>query len=103
MPLVRNAIALDERSHSELMGKMRDLTGLANPNSAAQLKGWLAGEGLALEHLGKKEVAALTMRQSLSKSSVSKYRAMENCVCADSRVRGLFQFYGANRTGRWSG
>jgi DNA polymerase len=115
MELVHNAIALDERSRSELMGKMRELTNLDNPNSTMQLKQWLNDNGCDVTSLGKKEVAALakdtplklaaalTLRLQLAKSSVSKYRAMENCVCADNRVRGLFQFYGANRTGRWSG
>jgi hypothetical protein len=113
MELVRNAIALDERSRAELMGKMRELTELDNPNSTLQLKNWLRDNGCEVESLGKKEVAALakdtplklaaalTIRLQLAKSSVSKYRAMENCVCADNRVRGLFQFCGASRTGRW--
>jgi DNA polymerase len=115
MALVRNAIAADERSRSALLEKMRELTELDNPNSVAQMKDWLAENGVETETLGKKAVAdllktapaplgeALSLRQSLAKSSVSKYRAMENCVCADDRVRGIFQFYGANRTGRWSG
>jgi len=115
MALVRNAIAADDRSRSALIEKMRELTELDNPNSVAQMKEWLSENGVETATLGKKAVAellktapsplgeALSLRQSLAKSSVSKYRAMENCVCADDRVRGIFQFYGANRTGRWSG
>ena len=115
MTLVKNAIAGDKRSRSELLQKMQRLTELENPNSVAQMKQWLADNGLEVDSLGKKSVAdllktapaplndALLLRQQLAKSSVSKYTAMENAVCADGRVRGLFQFYGANRTGRAAG
>jgi DNA polymerase len=115
MTLVKNAIAADERSRAALTQKMCELTKLENPNSVAQMKAWLTENGLETDTLGKKAVEellktapeplgqALKLRQALAKSSVSKYRAMENCVCADGRVRGLFQFYGASRTGRWSG
>lgn len=115
MTLVRNAITADEQSRQVLSETMQGLTNLENPNSVAQMKSWLLQNGVPMESLGKKEVAAaiesapslvakaLTMRQSLAKSSVRKYQAMETCVCADNRVRGLFQFYGANRTGRAAG
>ena len=115
MELVRQAIALDERSRERLTAAMKDLTDLDNPNSVAQMKGWLAGKGLDVETLGKKAVAAmisdtegdvseaLSLRLRLAKSSVKKYQAMENAACADGRCRGMFQFYGANRTGRFAG
>ena len=94
---------------------MRELTELENPNSVQQMKQWLADHGLETDTLGKKAVAellktapgplreVLSLRQQLAKSSVKKYTAMENAVCADSRAHGMFQFYGANRTGRFSG
>lgn len=115
MTLVKNAVAADARSKSELTRRMRDITELDNPNSVAQMKEWLAGHGLETDTLGKKAVAemiktapqklqdALSLRQQLAKSSVKKYQAMENAVCADGRARGMFQFYGASRTGRWAG
>ena len=115
MKLVSEAIAMDARSRSELMEAMQRITELDNPNSVLQMKQWLADYGLKLDSLGKKEVAAalkeapehlreaLLLRQQLAKSSVRKYQAMENTVCADGRARGMFQFYGANRTGRFSG
>ena len=114
MTLVRSAIAIDERSHEELTAKLQELTMLENPNSVQQMKDWLAENGLETETLGKKQVAellktapeplqsVLVLRQQLAKSSVKKYQAMETTVCADGRVRGCFQFYGA-RTGRWAG
>ena len=115
MTLVKSAIAADSQSRTELTRLMKEITELDNPNSVAQMKEWLASHGLETDSLGKKAVAellktapeplgsALSLRQQLAKSSVKKYQAMENAVCADDRVRGLFQFYGANRTGRWSG
>jgi len=115
MALVRNAIVTDERSKAGLFAKMRELTGLDNPNSVAQMKGWLAENGLETDTLGKKTVAGLlktapdslgevlSLRQQLAKSSVKKYQAMETVACADHRARGLFQYYGANRTGRAAG
>lgn len=115
MEFVREAIDLDTRSRSDLITAMRELTGLENPNSVTQLKSWLAEQGLKTERVDKasvkellKEVPAqvgsvLEMRQSLAKSSVRKYAAMENAVCLDGRARGLLQFYGANRTGRFAG
>lgn len=114
MELVRQAIAIDERSRNELISAMREFTQLENPNSVQQMKGWLANNGLMTESLDKKAVAelmknappelirVLTLRQQLAKSSVRKYQAMRNAVCADGRARGLFSFYGANRTGRFS-
>ena len=114
MTLVRNAIAIDTQSREELTSKLQELTMLENPNSVQQMKDWLADNGLETETLGKKQVAellktapeplrsVLVLRQQLAKSSVKKYQAMEATVCADGRVRGCFQFYGA-RTGRWAG
>ena len=114
MELVRQAIAIDERSRNKLISAMREFTQLENPNSVQQMKEWLANNGLMTESLDKKAVAelmknappelirVLTLRQQLAKSSVRKYQAMQNAVCADGRARGLFSFYGANRTGRFS-
>lgn len=113
--LVHQAIDMDEQSRSELIYKIRELTELENPNSVMQMKKWLSDQGLETDTLGKKVVAellktapdelgkVLELRQSLAKSSIKKYSAMENAVCADGRARGMFQFYGANRTGRWAG
>ena len=115
MEVVRNAIEMDALSKSELTEKMQTLTALENPNSVAQMKAWLSRHGLEVESLGKKDVAALLkdappdlaealiLRQQLAKSSVRKYQAMQNCVCADGRAHGMFMFYGANRTGRFAG
>lgn len=115
MEFVKNAIALDEITKSSLLAKMQQLTGLENPNSVMQMKTWLSQNGLEVDSLGKKEVAEvlktappllckiLELRQQTAKSSVKKYTAMQNAVCKDSRVRGMFQFYGANRTGRFAG
>ncbi len=115
MELVRQAIAMDARSRERLTTAMRELTELENPNSVQQMKQWLADHGLETDTLGKKAVAeliktapeplreVLSLRQQLAKSSVKKYTAMENAVCADSRAHGMFVFYGANRTGRFSG
>ena len=115
MELVRQAIAMDARSRERLTAAMRELTELENPNSVQQMKQWLADQGMETDTLGKKAVAelirtapeplreVLSLRQQLAKSSVKKYTAMENAVCADSRAHGMFQFYGANRTGRFSG
>ena len=115
MTLVRNAIAFDEKSKAVLSEKMQELTNLDNPNSVQQMKQWLSDNGLEMDSLGKKEVAAvlktapeplrtvLSLRQQLAKSSVKKYQAMENAVCMDGRARGMFMFYGANRSGRFAG
>lgn len=115
MGLVENAIAMDDRSKQELSDKIKKLTHLDNPGSVQQMKQWLADNGMEMESLGKKEVAAaiktappeladvLTLRQQLAKSSVKKYQAMKTAVCKDGRAHGMFQFYGANRSGRWAG
>lgn len=115
MPLVENAIKIDGITKERLMTKMQELTGLENPNSVAQMKEWLYARGLDVDSLDKKSVATLlktaespisdvlSLRQQLAKSSVKKYQAMKNAVCEDSRARGMFQFYGANRTGRFAG
>lgn len=115
MELVRRAIEADERSRAELTCLMHELTELDNPNSVAQMKQWLSHQGMETDTLGKKAVAellkkaplplgkVLSLRQQLAKSSVKKYQAMENAVCSDGRARGMVQFYGANRTGRFSG
>ena len=113
--LVENAIRIDGEVREELKEKMTRLTDLENPNSVQQLLGWLEENGVETDSLGKKEVKrmigetdgevkeALLLRQQLAKSSVKKYEAMANSVCSDGRIRGCFMFYGANRTGRFSG
>ena len=115
--MVRNAIALNEISKDKLSDAMKDITELENPNSVAQMKQWLSDQGVEAVSLGKKDVAkmiadedideavteALRLRQQLAKSSVKKYQAMQTAVCNDGRARGMFQFYGANRSGRWAG
>ena len=115
MALVRNAIKADARSRTKLTRLMKELTDLDNPNSVQQMKQWLADNGMETDSLGKKVVTellkdapeplgkVLSLRQQLAKSSIKKYQTMENAVCADGRARGMFQFYGANRTGRWAG
>ena len=115
MELVQQAIAIDTRSREELTAAMKDMTALENPNSVQQMKQWLSDNGIETDSLDKKAVAellkgapdnladVLTLRQQLAKSSVRKYQAMEKTVCSDGRARGMFQFYGANRTGRFSG
>ena len=115
MVLVEQAIAIDDRSREELSAKMRQLTALENPNSVQQMKEWLTKHGLEVDSLDKKAVKellktappelaeVLELRRQLAKSSVKKYQAMQNAVCADGRARGMFQFYGANRSGRWAG
>ncbi len=115
MTLVENAISIDTRSHEAFMDKLKQLTGLDNPNSVQQMKGWLSEHDLETESLDKKAVAellntaspeiaeVLSLRQKIAKSSVKKYIAMKNTACADNRARGTFRFYGANRTGRFSG
>jgi DNA polymerase len=113
--LIDGALYINDLSTAELTEEAVQITGLANPNSAAQLTKWLTDKGVEVENLQKETVSslvetaerdvkrALEIRQELSKTSVKKYRAMEEAVCEDSRVRGLLQFYGANRTGRWAG
>jgi DNA polymerase len=115
LELVQQAIRCDEQTREELTSRLKELTKLDNPNSVAQMKSWLSENGLETESLDKASVKALLetapahlrevleLRQLLAKSSVKKYTAMENAVCADGRARGLFQFYGANRTGRFAG
>lgn len=115
MYLVKEAIEMDSRSQSELTAAMKDMTALDNPNSVQQMKQWLSDNGLETDSLGKKVVAeliktappelqtVLELRQQLAKSSVKKYQTMERAVCDDGRARGMFAFYGANRTGRWAG
>ncbi len=115
MDLVKAAMKLDEQSRDGLVKEMCSLTMLDNPNSVVQLKGWLAEKGYEVESLGKKEVEkmledapeeiakVLGLRLQLAKSSIKKYQAMENYAGMDGRARGLFQFYGAQRTGRWAG
>ena len=109
MQLVNSAICMDTLSRQECTAKMQELTTLDNPNSVPQMKAWLAENGLQMESLGKKELAAslkdaydgltdvLLLRQQLAKTSVKKYQAMRSCVCSDSRAHGMFMFYGANR------
>lgn len=115
MQLVSSAVNMDKKSREELMDTMRKITMLENPNSVTQMRLWLADNGLQTDTLGKKAVTemlktappllaeVLVLRQQLAKSSVKKYQAMQNAVCSDGRTRGMFQFYGANRTGRWAG
>ena len=115
LQMVKNAIKIDELSNDDLFCRMQAITKLENPNSVQQMKQWLLERGIETESLDKKSVIelkkdadkeldeVLTLRQQLAKSSVKKYQAMENVVCKDSRVRGMFQFYGANRSGRWAG
>ena len=115
MQLVRQAICCDEQFKEVNLSKAKVLTGLDNPNSTQQLKEWLAEQGVKVDSLSKAAVhklldnsdgeveQALSLRQELAKSSVKKYAAMENVVCNDNRARGLIQFYGANRTGRYAG
>lgn len=115
MDVVTNAIKFDAFSKARLMGTLKDKTELENPNSVAQMKDWLLSKGIEADSLDKKSVLellktvpsdvadVLKLRQQLAKSSVKKYQAMQNSVCADGRARGMFQFYGANRSGRWAG
>lgn len=112
---VKGAITIDEESKAKIQEELRELTELDNPNSVLQMIGWLREHGVTTDSLEKKAVKellktvdektaqVLKLRQQAAKSSVSKYQAMMNCVCKDGRARGMFQFYGANRTGRWAG
>lgn len=116
--LIGGALSIHERSTEELGRKAAAITGLSNPNSTAQLLGWLRGQGTELPDLRKETVAetldnpenlpeevktVLEIRQQLGKTSIKKYEAMKTACCTDERVRGLTQYYGANRTGRWAG
>lgn len=117
MELVTGALAISDQVREELSGKAKDLTGLDNPNSVAQLKKWIEeNSDMEIESLNKATMAeiladnpeeeikeVLKIRAELGKTSVKKYEAMRACVCEDGRVRGLLQFYGANRTGRFAG
>jgi DNA polymerase len=115
LPMVRQAIHLDALSQQHLTDALQELTNLDNPRSVQQMKDWLASQGMEMDSLGKKVVAealrtapeplrtVLTLRQQLAMSAVKKYTAMEAAVCADGRLRGMFRFYGANRSGRFSG
>lgn len=114
--LVKHAIACDEQYQAGLIAEAKKLTGLPNPNSTAQLKKWLEEKGLTVSSLAKDKIEelientndetvhrVLRLRQEMAKTSVKKYLAMEKALCPDNRVRGLLQFYGASRTGRWAG
>ena len=115
LEMAEQAIAIDSRSRASLTEKLKKLTGLSNPNSVVQMKDWLSAHGLKTDTLGKKAVASLLetapddlkevlkLRQQIAKSSVKKYQSMQNAACRDHRARGMFQFYGANRSGRFSG
>lgn len=112
---VKAAIAIDGESKTKIQEGLKELTGLENPNSVLQMIAWLRKHGVTTDSLDKKAVKellktvdektaqVLKLRQQAAKFSVSKYQAMMNCVCKDGRARGMFQFYGANRTGRWAG
>ena len=115
LQLVQQAIRMDARTKDKLLQRMKALTHLDNPNSVYQLLGWLETQGYSSDSLGKAQVqeriktaeepvrSVLELRLQLSKASVKKYQAMQNAVCSDGRARGMFQFYGANRTGREAG
>ena len=115
LDFIKNAIDIDDHFSSRLMSEMKSLTGLDNPNSVYQLRAWLFDKGLETESLGKKIVSellesadgdikkALILRQQIAKSSIKKYQTMESAIGSDNRARGTFQFYGANRTGRFAG
>ena len=115
LPMVKSAIYLDQESKGHLKDEMQSVTGLANPQSVLQMQKWLRENGVELDSLGKKELQAqlsdieepmrsvLLLRQQLAMSAVKKYQAMETAACTDGRCRGMFQFYGANRSGRWAG
>lgn len=113
--LVENAVLCDNQYREMVTARAYELTGLSNPNSPVQIKGWLAEHGVEAEKLDKKTVKGLLtetdgevlevlkLRLLMAKTSVKKYEAIERSVCSDGRVHGLLQFYGANRTGRWAG
>lgn len=115
LELARQAVALDAQSRESLMAALKERTGLENPTSVIQMLGWMEQHGMKTDSLGKKNVqellktaqeplrSVLLLRQKLAKSSVKKYQAMEMTACKDGRARGMFQFYGANRTGRFAG
>ena len=115
LPMVQQAIALDSEARQRLVDALQELTGLDNPRSVQQMQNWLKSQGMEMDSLGKKFVAealkdapeplrtVLELRQQLAMSSVRKYEAMQNAVCRDGRLRGMFKFYGASKTGRFSG
>ena len=117
VPMVRRIVSYDEQRRAELQQEATELTGLSNPNSLQQLKGWLQDQGMPLTSVTKDTIAAalqlqyipdnvrrmLEIRQALGKTSVAKYSTMLEAVCKDGRLRGILQFYGANRSGRWAG
>ena len=112
---IKNAIQIDDYFRGNLMNELKSITELENPNSVHQLRGWLLDKGLETDSLGKNIVSellesadgdiakVLTLRQQIAKSSIRKYQTMENAIGSDKRARGMFQFYGANRTGRFAG
>lgn len=112
---VQSALNIDRISKEKIQAELKELTRLDNPNSVQQMIGWLRSHGVTTDSLDKKAVnellkivdettaRVLRLRQKAAKSSVSKYQAMMNCICKDGRAKGMFQFYGANRTGRWAG
>ncbi len=114
--MIQNIVDYDTQHREELQEEAREITGLNNPNSLAQLKKWLASEGIHQTSITKDTIAAmlkgdipdrvrrvLEIRQALGKTSVSKYSTMLEAICKDDRLRGILQFYGANRSGRWAG
>ena len=116
VPMIEEIVRYDERHRQELQEEARKLTGLQNPNSLTQLKGWLAEQGVPVDQLRKDDLEVmlrqelppvvrrvLEIRQALGKTSTAKYAAMLEAVCSDGRLRGILQFYGANRSGRWAG
>ena len=116
VPMVKKIVDFDEKHREDLQAEARRITGLENPNSLSQLKGWLDRQGVGMASVTKDTIAkalegdlprnvrrVLEIRTALGKTSVSKYSTMLDAVCADDRLRGILQFYGANRTGRWAG
>jgi len=117
LPLIEGALAMDQQKSALLQREAVELTGLSNPNSRSQLLQWLAGQGVTTADLQSETIAdllkkddlsptvrrVLEIRQDTGKTSIKKYAAMKEAVCADGRVRGLLKFYGANRSGRWAG
>ncbi len=116
VPMVEKIVGYDDQRSEELMAEAKQITGLSNPNSRAQLKGWLAKQGVGVDTLRKEDISellqmgltdkarrVLEIRQALGKTSTAKYSKMLDAVNADGRLRGILQFYGANRSGRWTG
>ena len=116
LPMVEKIVRFDEQNRAKLQGEAVRITGLQNPNSLQQLKGWLSDQGVQTDQLRKDDLdrllsedlpdnvrQVLTIRKALGKTSVKKYSAMLAATCEDSRLRGILQFYGANRSGRWAG